>query len=47
MRKVREVLRLHHGAGLSGRAIARSLKLSPTTVKRYMASSEGLYPELR
>ena len=40
MRKVREVLRLHHGAGLSGRAIARSLKLSPTTVKRYIGRAE-------
>ena len=40
MRKVREVLRLHHVAGLSGRAIARSLKLSPTTVKRYIVRAE-------
>ena len=40
MRKVREVLRLHHVAGLSGRAIARSLKLSPTTVKRYIGRAE-------
>ena len=40
MRKVREVLRLHHVAGLSGRAIARSLKLSPTTVKRYIDRAE-------
>ena len=35
MRKVREVLRLHHVAGLSGRAIARSLKVSPVTVKEH------------
>ena len=40
MRKVREVLRLHHVAGLSGRAIARSLKLSPVTVKRYVRRAE-------
>ena len=40
MRKVREVLRLHHVAGLSGRAIARSLKLSPVTVKRYICRAE-------
>ena len=40
MRKVREVLRLHHVTGLSGRAIARSLKLSPTTVKRYIVRAE-------
>ena len=40
MRKVREVLRLHHVAGLSGRAIARSLKLSPVTVKRYIGRAE-------
>ena len=35
MRTVREVLRLHHVAGLSGRAIARSLKVSPVTVKEH------------
>ena len=40
MRKVREVLRLHHAAGLSGRAIARSLKLSPVTVTRYIRRAE-------
>ena len=41
MRKVREVLRLHHHvAGLSGRAIARSLKLSPVTVTRYIRRAE-------
>ena len=44
MRKVREVLRLHHVAGLSGRAIARSLKISPVTVRRYVsrAQEQGL-----
>ena len=40
MRKVREVLRLHHVAGLSGRAIARSLKVSPVTVTRYIRRAE-------
>ncbi len=29
MRKVREVLRLYYAAGMSARAIARSLKVSP------------------
>ena len=44
MRKVREILRLHNAAGLSGRAIARSLKISPVTVRRYVsrAEEEGL-----
>ncbi len=41
MRKVREVLRLHHVAGLSARAIARSLKVSPVTVRRYVRRSTG------
>ena len=40
MRKVREVLRLHHVAALSGRAIARSLKLSPVTVTRDIRRAE-------
>ena len=39
MRRVREVLRLHHVAGLSARAIARSLKISPVTVRRYVWQS--------
>ena len=42
MRKVREVLRLHHVAGLSARAIARSLKISPVTVRRYLGRAEKL-----
>ena len=43
MRKVREVLRLHY-AGLSTRAIARSLKVSPATVGKYIhrAEEQGL-----
>ena len=40
MRKVREVLRLHHVAGLSGRAIARSLKVSPATATKYISRAE-------
>lgn len=42
MRKVREVLRLHHVAGLSARAIARSLKVSPVTARRYISRAEEL-----
>ena len=41
MRKVREILRLRHAAGLSGRAIARSLRLSPVTVKSLHPSRRG------
>ena len=40
MRKVREVLRLHYAAGLSTRAIARSLKVSPATVGKYIRRAE-------
>ena len=39
-RKVREVLRLHYAAGLSTRAIARSLKVSPATVGKYIRRAE-------
>ena len=44
MRKIREVLRLHYSAGLSIRAIARSLKASPSTVREYIlrAQEQGL-----
>ena len=44
MRKIREVLRRHHGAGLSTRAIARSVKVSPATVGKYLrrAGERGL-----
>ena len=42
MPKVREILRLHKNQGLSGRAIARSLSISPSTVSdvlgRFQAS---------
>lgn len=37
MRKIREVLRLHSDCQLPGRAIARSLALSPNTVSRYLS----------
>ena len=36
MRKVREVLRLYHAAGMSIRAIARSVGVSPTTAGDYV-----------
>ena len=44
MRKIREVLRLHYTAGLSIRAIARSVKASPSTVREYIlrAQERGL-----
>ena len=40
MRKVREVLRLYHAAGLSIRAIARSVGVSPTTAGDYVRRAE-------
>ena len=44
MRKIREVLRLHHDTGLGIRAISRSLKASPSTVREYIvrARLQGL-----
>ena len=41
MRKIREVLRLYHVAGMSIRAIARSLKASPSTVGDYIRRAEA------
>lgn len=41
MRKLKELLRLHFDAGLSGRAIARSLNLSRSTVQDYLARFEA------
>ena len=41
MRKIREVLRLYHGAGLSVRALARSVKASPSTVGEYIRRAEA------
>ena len=35
MRKIREVLRVHHTAGMSIHTIARSLKASPSAVGDY------------
>lgn len=40
MRKIREVLRLRFAAALSGRAIARSLRVSPSTVEDYVRRAE-------
>ena len=44
MRKIREVLRLHHDAGMGIRAISRSVKASPSTVREYLirAKAQGL-----
>ena len=44
MRKIREVLCLHHDAGMGIRAISRSLKASPSTVREYLirAKVQGL-----
>ena len=44
MRKIRETLRLHYDAGLGVRAISRSLKASPSTVREYLvrAKLQGL-----
>jgi transposase len=40
VRKIREVLRLHHQAGLSNRAIARTCKVSNSTVGEYLERAE-------
>ena len=40
MRKIREVLRLYYAAGMSVRAIARSVKASPSTVGEYIRRAE-------
>ena len=40
MRKIRDVLRLRFAAALSGRAIARSLRVSPSTVEDYVRRAE-------
>ena len=41
MRKIREVLRLHHVASMSGRAIARSIGASPATMSDYLRRAEA------
>jgi transposase len=40
VRKIREVLRLHHQAGLSNRAIARTCRVSNSTVGEYLERAE-------
>ena len=40
MRKIREVIRLHHEAGLSNRAIARACNVSNNTVGEYLARAK-------
>ena len=40
LRKIREVLRLHHEAGLSNRAVARACKNSNSTVGEYLARAD-------
>jgi transposase len=37
MRRIRELLRLHYGAGASARGIARELGVSRSTVQEYLA----------
>ena len=41
MRKIREVLRLHHEASLSRRAIARCLNISDSTVRLYLERAQA------
>lgn len=41
MRKLKELLRLHYDAGLSQRAVARSLNLSNSTVHEYIVRFKG------
>ena len=41
VRKIREVIRLHHEAGLSNRAIARVCKVSNSTVGEYLRRAEA------
>jgi len=40
VRKIREVIRLHHQAGLSNRGIARVYNVSNSTVGEYLARAE-------
>lgn len=41
VRKIREVIRLHHETELSNRAIARACKISNSTVGEYLLRAEG------
>ena len=36
MRKIEEILRLHHAGGRSNREIAQTVRVSPTTVADYL-----------
>ena len=40
MRKIEEVLRLHHECGRSNRAIAEAVRASPTTVGAYLRRAQ-------
>ena len=40
MRKIRDVLRLHHESGLSNRAIAISVDISASTVSGYLSRAK-------
>ena len=40
LRKIREVIRLHHETDLSNRAIARACRISNSTVGEYLARAE-------
>lgn len=42
VRKIREILRLHHDAGLSNRAIARACKISNSTVGDYLQRAQAV-----
>jgi len=41
MRKISEIFRQHHSLGYTGRQIARSLNISPSTVSEYLARGKG------
>jgi transposase len=40
MRKIKEVLRLHHGKGLSARQVAKSLGIGRSTIQDYLGRAE-------
>jgi len=40
MRKIKDVLRLHHAVGFGQREIARSVQLAQSTVHEYLSRSE-------
>ena len=46
MRRVRELLRLHYGMGVSARAIARELGVSRSAVQDYLARATAGGPDL-